>query len=291
VVPDTAQNCTMASYFKDVIHGDDFASSVASAEALKSYERNLVSSFEEHLFKLKECNVVCNQSFTFIGWKFFFDRGVKIRMAFPERTVVRLQFPLANMEFGNFEQCLKNYTCLFVNNGTMYDGLIKLCSKYSIEPFEKSRALAVVNGQESASHKEAITVRYNDGEYVFESSKKAEGSLRSDAGRTQTSSLNPAVTKSSSASVERGDNTPTRVDGGGSRRGRRRRNYRQNKARKREQEKQIREGAEEFKSRPHQVAKSTSNAKEKGKEEDVGRTQADGVRKRTEAAASAKGPE
>jgi len=202
------------------------------------YEEALVAAFANNGYKLKVVEFKDAQSFTFLGLEWFLDRTIKIRMAFPVRSFMRLKFPLKRLSGDDFASQLKNYSINFINNPEFYKGLVDFAARENVVLYDKTLAKWVMDGVESgALYQGQIEMRHDsEGEIEFYTSvrgisgrAKSDGNSNSDG---KSSSVDGGAGRMASPAPLRGSSEV----GGQSKSKRRRENRRKARAAKAAQE-------------------------------------------------------
>jgi len=184
--------------FQQMIHGDDWVLSIPEVSAIlaarfrmkghaptrarATYEKAIVTSFAENGYVLKGIEFKDAQSFTFLGLEWYHDTAVKIRMAFPVRSFLRLRYPLKITKEEDYQSQIRNYSINFCNNPKFMHGLRQLAGSEGVKLFDENFCKWVMDGTEASGARnggQSLPFHDRNGKIKFKTR------VRGDVGRTK----------------------------------------------------------------------------------------------------------
>lgn len=171
--PSLKENRIICANMGVIVSGDDF---VLGSDDGKIAEK-LEKEFSRCGLEVRDLTTTDDKHYTFLGFEHYFDNGLKIRMAFPERSYLRLKFPLDKKTVEEYHSQLKNYSIQFVNNPAFYSGLVKLAGEAQVSLFDAGFARAIMNGDESQGDHPAILIDYNEAKQEIRSRSPVDQSI------------------------------------------------------------------------------------------------------------------
>jgi len=144
-IPILKRNRELAYMSGIIVSGDDFVVGDSDSKIIEK----LHAGYQSCGLVLKDCKTNRGETYNFLGFHHYEDKGLKIRMAFPERTFLRLLYPLDKQTTEERASALRNYSIIFVNNPDFMSGLKKLCKEEGVEPFPEEFGRSILDGTES----------------------------------------------------------------------------------------------------------------------------------------------
>jgi len=217
-------------HYQQLIHGDDWVLSIPEVSSelaqrmrmrcptqvrkAEVYVKCITESFSENGYQLKAVEFKDAHSFTFLGLEWFYDKAVKIRMAFPIRSFLRLKYPLKITKEEDYQSQVRNYSINFCNNPKFMHGLRQLADKEGVKLFDEKFCKWVMDGTEANfAHNSGQSIPFHDrkGKIRFKTS------LRRTSGGTRANGESHHDSKAGCGSSSRRDVALIKPDGGSDR--------------------------------------------------------------------------